>query len=857
MEENLEFKDQKILDVHMEHELKSSFIQYAMSVIVSRALPDVRDGLKPVHRRIIYAMYEDKITHDKPFYKSATTVGNVLGRYHPHGDSAVYESMVRLAQPFSMRYPLVEGHGNFGNIDGDKAAAYRYTEARLARLADEMTRDIEKNVVDFTPNFDNKRQEPTVLPSRIPNLLVNGSVGIAVGMATNIPPHNLGEVIDGTVYLMEHPDATVSELMAFIKGPDFPTRAMICGSMGIREAYETGRGKLTVRARAEVEEDKHRIVITEIPYQVNKSTLVEAMAECHKDKRIEGITDIRDESGRAGLRIVVEYRRDANGQVILNQLYKYTQLQDTFAVNMLAICDGVPKLLNLRDILRCYVAHQESVIERRLRFDLDKALRELHINEGYKIAADHIEEIIKLIRASDSIPSAKISLMERFGLSDAQAQAIVEMTLGRLSGLERQKVLDRIAKLTATVNELRTILSSEEGIKGVIREELLAIKAKFGDERRTELVPMENEIVLEDLIERHTCVITMSHAGYIKRQASSVYSAQHRGGKGVIGMGTKEEDYIERLLAVGSHSYLLMFTSKGRVYVKKAYAIPEAGRTAKGTNIVNILDLGEDERVTAMVSVDSFDSDRYLTMVTSRGVIKRTSLGEFEIQRRGGKIAITLDEGDSLIYVRLTDENSRLLIATRNGYAVFFRLSDIRPLGRTARGVKAITLSEGDEVRGAAVADEDKRLLTVTETGYGKRTPFDDYPMHRRGGKGVRCHNTERRGMIAGIETVGADDDIMLITSAGTIIRTPAADIPEYSRTAGGVIIMRTGEDAGIVNFTCLPAVEDEPEETAAESGVGASDTGYDESYESEGEYSPDMAESEDTVGEEDTEEET
>ena len=713
-----------------------------------------------------------------------------------------------------MRYPLVEGHGNFGNIDGDKAAAYRYTEARLARLADEMTRDIEKNVVDFTPNFDNKRQEPTVLPSRIPNLLVNGSVGIAVGMATNIPPHNLGEVIDGTIYLMEHPDASVSDLMAFIKGPDFPTRAMICGSMGIREAYETGRGKLTVRARAEVEEDKHRIVITEIPYQVNKSTLVEAMAECHKDKRIEGITDIRDESGRAGLRIVVEYRRDANGQVILNQLYKYTQLQDTFAVNMLAICDGVPKLLNLRDILRCYIAHQESVIERRIRFDLDKALRELHINEGYKIAADHIEEIIKLIRASDSIPSAKTNLMERYGLSDAQAQAIVEMTLGRLSGLERQKVLDRIAKLTATVSELRTILASEEGIKGVIRDELLAIKARFGDDRRTELVPMENEIVLEDLIERHTCVITMSHAGYIKRQASSVYSAQHRGGKGIIGMGTKEEDYIERMLAVGSHSYLLMFTSKGRVYVKKAYAIPEAGRTAKGTNIVNILDLAPDERVTAMVAVDGFDSDKYLTMVTLRGVIKRTPLREFEIQRRGGKIALSLDEGDSLLYVRLTDENSRLLIATRKGYAVFFRLSDIRPLGRTARGVKAISLSEGDEVRGAAVADENKRLLTVTETGYGKRTPFDDYPMHKRGGKGVRCHNTERRGMIAGIETVGDDDDIMLITSTGTIIRTPASDIPEYSRTAGGVIIMRTAEDAGIVNFTCLPAVEDEPDET-------------------------------------------
>ena len=806
MEENLdlEFKNQKILDVHMEKEVKTSFIQYAMSVIVSRALPDVRDGLKPVHRRIIYAMYEDKITHDKAFYKSATTVGNVLGRYHPHGDSAVYESMVRLAQPFSLRYPLIEGHGNFGNIDGDKAAAYRYTEARLARLADEMTRDIEKDVVDFCNNFDNKRKEPTVLPSRIPNLLVNGSMGIAVGMATNIPPHNLCEVIDGTIFLMENPNSTVSDLMNYIKGPDFPTGAIICGTAGIYEAYQTGRGKVTVRARAEVDDEKRRIIVTEIPYGVKKSNLVESIADCVKDKKIEGITAIRDESGRAGLRIVIEFKRDANGQVILNKLYKYTQLQDTCAINMLAIADNVPKLLGLKEILNYYIAHQENVITRRFNFELDKALKELHLNEGYKIAADNIDEVIKIIRGSESIQNSKENLIERFGLSDAQAQAIVEMTLGRLSGLERQKVLDKIAKLSEQVAEIRGILSSENGIKNVIKEELLQIKQKFGDARKTELAPAENEIIMEDLIERHTCIITMTNSGYIKRQPSDVYSAQHRGGKGIIGMTAKEEDFVEQVSAVNSHSYLLMFTNRGRVNVRKAYTIPESGRTTKGTNIVNIIELEENEKVTALVSSEDFSDKKYLTMVTKRGVIKRTRLSEFEMRRKGGKIAISLDDNDDLIYVGLTDEESRIVLATKNGFAVKFRLGDIRELGRTARGVRAIKLSEDDEVAGAAVEEDDKYLLTITENGYGKRTEFGEYNLHNRGGKGVHCHNTVRTGKIAGIAAVTADEDVMIITNVGTIIRVPVTDIPVYGRAAGGVIIMRQTGESKIVNFTCI-----------------------------------------------------
>lgn len=821
MEENYEFKDQKILDIKMEGEVKTSFIQYAMSVIMSRALPDVRDGLKPVHRRILYAMYEDKITHDKPFYKSATTVGNVLGRYHPHGDAAVYDSMVRLAQPFSMRYPLIEGHGNFGNIDGDQAAAYRYTEARLAKMADEMTRDIEKDVVDFGPNFDNKRREPMVLPSRYPNLLVNGCVGIAVGMATYIPPHNLSEVIDGTIHLMENPNASVRDLMNFIKGPDFPTGAKIYGSSGIYEAYETGRGKVTVRACAQIEEEKRRIVVTEIPYQVNKANLVETMAECVKDKRIEGITDIRDETGRAGLRIVIEYRKDANGQVILNKLYKYTQLQDTCAMNMVALVDNVPKVLGIKEILSRYIMHQEEVVTRRIKFDLNKALRELHLNEGYKIAADNIDEVISIIRASDSIYDAKSNLISRFSLSDDQAQAIVDMTLGRLSGLERQKVVERIEKLTAMVNELRAILNNESKVKDVIKEELLDIKRRFGDSRKTALVPVEDEIILEDLIERHECVITLTNNGYIKRQPSSVYSAQKRGGKGVIGMSTKEEDIVEHVVAVHSHSFLMMFTNKGRLHIRKAYTIPESGRTAKGSNIVNLLDITEGEKITALLSVSSFVPGKCLTMVTKNGIVKKTDLSEYEIIRRGGKIAINLDDGDELLSVNLTTDEDSMIIATRDGYAVHFKVKDIRQVGRTARGVIGIRLTDGDCVAGVSVEESGKTLLTVTETGFGKRSEFDEYPIHNRGGKGVRCHNTDRAGKIAGISSVDEKDDLMIITNNGTIIRTPVSEIPIYGRTAGGVIVMRLSEDDRIVNFTTVSNTEEEIAETSSENSEG------------------------------------
>ena len=801
----------------MEKEVKTSFIEYSMSVITSRALPDVRDGLKPGQRRILYAMYEDNLTHDKPFRKSATTVGNVLGRYHPHGDSAVYQSMVRMAQDFSLRYTLVEGHGNFGNVDGDGAAAYRYTEARMSRIASHMMSDIEKRVVPMTRNFDNTRDEPTVLPSRFPNLLVNGSVGIAVGMATNIPPHNLSEVIDGTIYRMENPECSVDELMEYIKGPDFPTAAIIYGSRGIREAYETGRGRVYVRARATVEEDKRRIIFTEIPYMVNKSMLVESMANLVKDKKIEGITALRDESGRGGMRIVVEYRRDANGEVILNQLYKYTQLQDTCSVNMLVIDGGEPKTLSLPAILDKYIEFQKSVITNRVRFDLDKALREMHILEGYKTAIDNIDEVIHMIKTSDSIPNAKERLIERFGLSDAQAQAIVEMTLGKLSGLERQKVEDRLARLAVLVDEYRGILADERKVIEIIKEELTEIKNKFGDERRTELVEATEEIDLEDLIERHTCVITVSHTGYIKRQRAGVYSAQNRGGKGVIGMTTKEDDFVEDVIVANSHAHLMFFTNKGRVYSKKAYRIPEAGKTAKGTNLVNIIELSEGEFVTAIIPITEFREGEYLTMITKRGVAKRTLLEDFEYQRKGGKIAINLDEDDELIFVRHTTGNESLIIATRDGMAVRFDENNVRAMGRTARGVRGITLEDDDYVVGVALVDDTKTLLTVTDGGMGKRTSFEDFrQMKHRGGKGVACHKiTEKSGKLAAIVTVGEDDDIMLITNEGNIIRTSVSGINVYSRTATGVIIMRLADGRFINNVARLEKEEEIEKESA------------------------------------------
>ena len=817
--DDIEFKDQKIVPIQMEKEVKTAFINYAMSVIMSRALPDVRDGLKPVHRRILYAMYEDHLTYDKPYCKSATTVGNVLGRYHPHGDAAVYDSMVRLAQNFSLRYPLIDGQGNFGNIDGDGAAAYRYTEARMNKLADEMLTDIEKNVVNFVPNFDNKREEPEVLPSRFPNLLVNGSIGIAVGMATNIPTHNLGEVIDGTIYLMDHPEATVMDLMEFVKGPDFPTGATICGTAGIKEAYETGKGRIRVRAKATVEEDKHRIIVTEIPYQVNKVSLVEGIVECHKEKKVEGITDIRDESGKAGMRIVIEYRRDTNGQVLLNQLYKFTQLEDTFAANMLALVDNVPKQLGLKDMLLYYIAHQEEVTVRRLKFELEKAKKEAHIYEGYKIASDNIDEVVEIIKRSENIAEAKINLSARFSLSDAQAQAIVEMTLGRLTGLERNKIEERLAKLYALIEDITDKLSSDEKIRQIIKEELTAIKDKFSDARRTEISFDLSDIEDEDLIDRHTCVITMTHSGYVKRMSSDAYNTQGRGGKGIKGITTKEEDFVENVIAADTHSDLMLFTSAGKVFTMRAHRIPEASRTAKGTNIVNLVDLSDGEKITSMITVGEYSDEEYLLMVTKFGVVKRTKLSEYEYQRKGGKIALNLDDGDELVYVRHTTGSDEIIIATRGGNAVRFREGDARVMGRTARGVRGIKLEEDDFVPGVALVDDNCKLLTITEKGFGKRSPFDDFKTKNRGGKGVTAHGlSDKTGALAAILTVGDEDDIVAVTSDGVTIRTHVSDISVYSRTAGGVIVMRVGDDASVSAVANVGKPEDE--ETSEEEEI-------------------------------------
>ena len=809
------FENQKIVDINMEKEVKKSFIEYSMSVIMSRALPDVRDGMKPGQRRVIYAMYEDHLTHDKPFRKSATTVGNVLGRYHPHGDSSVYGTMVRMAQPFSLRYPLVEGHGNFGSVDGDPPAAYRYTEARLDKIADEMTRDLEKEVVEFLPNFDNRLREPSVLPSRFPNFLVNGSVGIAVGMATNVPPHNLGEVIDGTIYRMENPECSIADLMQFIKGPDFPTRATIHGTSGIIDAYTTGKGRIVVRAKAHIDEEKRQIIVTEIPYMVNKSMLCESIANLVKDKRIDGISDLRDESGRDGMRIVIEFKRDANGQVILNQLYKYTQLQDTCSANFLAVVGQEPKVLNLAQILDYYIEHQKSVIRRRTEFDLEKARARAHIFEGYKIANDNIDEIVEIMKTSESINASKITLMERFGLTDIQAQAIVEMTLGRLTGMERQKIEDELERLHALIAELEGILADESKIVAIIKEEMLEIKRKYNDERRTNIEQALDDIDLEDLIEKHNCIITMTQAGYIKRLPSDTYAAQHRGGKGITGMTARDEDFIERVDAVFSHSTMMFFTNRGRVQALRAFQIPEASRTAKGTNIVNLLELEKEEKVTAVIAVNEFTDNEYLTMVTRNGVIKKTLLSEYEYQRKGGKIAINLDEGDELLFVTKTDGNKQLIIATRYGSAVKFDESEVRGMGRVSRGVRGIRLKENDYVIGVVSVEEDKKLLTITENGFGKRTEFDDFRlMKNRGGGGVTCHNlTEKTGLLAGIIAVGDDDDVMMITDSGIIIRTPAEDISTYSRTASGVIVMRLEKGQKLVNITKTAKEEEELEE--------------------------------------------
>ncbi|MBQ9849053.1 MAG: DNA gyrase subunit A [Clostridia bacterium] len=812
-------EEQIIHNIGIENEIKSCYIDYAMSVIVGRALPDVRDGMKPVHRRILYAMYEDRLTYDKPFRKSATTVGNVLGRYHPHGDASVYDAMVRLGQDFSIRYVLIDKHGNFGNIDGDPPAAYRYTEARMSRLADELMADIEKDVVDFVPNFDNTRTEPVVLPSRFPNLLVNGSVGIAVGMATNIPTHNMGEVIDATLYLIDHPEASIPELMTYIKGPDFPTYGTIYGTSGIYEAYMTGRGKIRVRAKAHFEEKHGRtsIVITEIPYQVNRSMLLESMVELVKTKRVEGISDIRNESGKAGMRIVIDIKKDANPQIVLNLLYKYTQLQDTCAVNMVALVNGVPKLLNLKEVLGHYLTHRKEVVTRRVKFDLAKAEHEAHIFEGYKIAIDHIDEVIAIIRASASIADAKANLIERFSLSEAQAQAIVDMTLGKLSGLERQKIEDRLAYLYNLIKELKEILGDESKLVAIIKEDLEFIKNKYSDPRRTDIVEAENDILIEDLIERETCVITATREGYVKRLPSDTYQAQRRGGKGITAMGTKEEDNVEDVIISHSHDFLLMFSNTGRVYIKKCYEIPESSRAAKGTNLVNLLSLDADEKITAIVPVTEFSENENLVLITRKGVAKRIGLMAYKTKRANGLYAINLDEGDQLLYVLRTNGNDDIIVATNRGLSIRFTENDVREMGRMARGVRAVTLDEGDYVVGAGVIPEgndenELYVLTVTANGFGKRSLTKEYKRQHRGGRGLICHGiSEKTGELAGIRLVSETDEIMLITDSGIIIRTRVAEIPVYGRSAGGVIVMRLEEGSQVARFTSVdPALEAE-----------------------------------------------
>ncbi len=842
------YEDQVILDLGIENEVKTAYIDYAMSVIIGRALPDVRDGLKPVHRRILYSMYEDKLTYDKPFRKSATTVGNVLGRYHPHGDASVYDALVRLVQKFSLRYPLVEGHGNFGNIDGDGAAAYRYTEAKMAKIANLMLEDIEKDVVDFVPNFDNKLKEPEYLPSRFPNLLVNGSIGIAVGMATNIPPHNMREVIDAVIYLMDNPDCAIADLMSHIKGPDFPTYGTIYGTGGIKQAYLTGKGRVKVRAVAHFEENKNKtsIVITELPYQVNRQLLLKNMADLVKTKRIEGISDIRNESGRDGMRIVVDIKRDANAQVVLNMLYKYTQLEDTFAINMLALVNGEPKTLNLKEVLVHYLNHQIDVITRRTKFELKKAERLAHIYEGYKIAIDHIDRIIEIIRGSKNVSEAKENLIaekfrkngddsivrltgettfdgdgEYFSLTEDQAQAIVEMTLGRLSGLERQKIEETLTSLYAQIDELNSILSDDTKLKGIIRDDLLLVKEKYGDERRTKIEESENDILIEDLIDRVRCVITATNQGYIKRIPSEEYQAQKRGGKGIKGMTTKEEDMVEDVIIANSHDFLLMFSDLGKVYIKKCYEIPESGRTSKGTNLVNVLNLSEGERITAIIPVSEFKENQKLVMVTQNAVIKRVPLMDFRRRRASGLFAINLDEGDKLLYVLKTSGDEEIIIASNKGMAVRFKESDVRTMGRQARGVKAMKLI-GDYVVGAAVIPNDYEelglsVLTITENGFGKRSPIEEFSLHKRGGKGVTCHKvTAKTGKVAGIAITKEDDEIMLITDSGIIIRTTVDQIPIHGRATGGVIVMRMSEGAKIARFALISEEETEENDGSA-----------------------------------------
>ena len=825
--EDILFPEQTIVESELVHEMKSSYIDYAMSVIVGRALPDVRDGLKPVHRRILYAMYEDNLTADKPFKKSATCVGDVLGRYHPHGDASVYDAMVRLAQDFSMRYPLVDGHGNFGSVDGDPPAAYRYTEARMSKLSNEMLRDIEKDTVDWDPNFDESRKEPRVLPSRFPNLLVNGSAGIAVGMATNIPPHNLREVIDACICILDNPEAELADLMEYIKGPDFPTQGIIMGRSGIRAAYSTGRGKITVRARAEFEEygqGRERIIVTELPYQVNKRMLIAAMAEQVRDKRLDGISDIRDETDRNGMRIVIELKKDANPQVVLNRLYAQTQMQTTFGVTMLALVNNQsqPRILSLRHILDEYLRYQEQIITRRTQYDLKKALERQHVLEGLLIAEENIDEVIKTIR--ESYDDAKERLMARFDLSEIQAQVVLDMQLKRLQGLEREKLQNEYNELEKRIAYYRELLSNEEMLKGVLKDELTAIRDRFGDDRLTEIQDVEDEIDIEDLIEEEQCVFTLSHAGYIKRVPAATYRSQKRGGRGVTGQTLKEEDFVEGVFSASTHDYILFFTSMGRVHRRKGYQIPEGGRVAKGTNIVNILPLEPGEKVTAGLTVRDFDEDN-LMFVTRHGTVKRVSLQSLNTARKAGIRALTLADGDELIAVMKTNGEQNILLATADGMAICFSESDVRVMGRDAAGVRGIALSEGDYVVGAGIAEEGKQLLTVTELGYGKRTEIAEYMRlgengqrspQLRGGKGLKNYNlTAKTGRVAGVAVVGDDDDVMLIESGGVLIRMAVSDINIYKRDTQGVILMRLEEGGRVISLDPVEKDEEDADETS------------------------------------------
>ena len=806
------FNEGKVIPVDINREMKRCYIDYAMSVIVGRALPDVRDGLKPVHRRILYSLQGLGLTPEKGYRKCARIVGEVLGKYHPHGDTSVYDALVRMAQDFSMRYMLVDGHGNFGSVDGDSAAAMRYTEAKMNKIAVEMLRDINKNTVDFMPNFDGEEQEPVVLPSRFPNLLVNGSSGIAVGMATNIPPHNLGEIIDGTVMLIDNPEATVLDLMTKIQGPDFPTGATIMGKAGIRAAYETGRGKIVVRADAEIEEEngRHKIVVTEIPYQVNKAKLIESIADLVKDKRITGISDLRDESDREGMRIVIELKRDANPNVVLNLLYKHTKLQDSFGVIMLALVNNEPRVLNLKEILSNYIDYQKEVITRRTIFELNKAEARAHILEGLRIALDNIDEVISIIRHSETAEIAKNTLMDKFALSDKQATAILEMRLRRLTGLEREKIEEEYAELMKQIEYLKSILASEEKLLGVIKDELLEIKAKYSDERRTKIEKVLNEIDIEDLIQEEDVVITLTKSGYIKRISADTYSAQRRGGKGIQAMTTKEDDFVEHVMITSTHSDVLFFTNKGRVYKLRAYEIPDAGRQAKGTNIINLIAIEPDEKIQTVLTVSDGKKEGYLFMGTKKGIVKKTHISEFKNLRKNGLIAISLKDGDELLKVKNTYGDANIMIVTQNGYALRFNEKDVRPMGRTASGVKAINLKEDDIAVCMDIAVDGEELLVISENGFGKRTPVSEYKVQNRGGVGLITYKiSEKTGKLTGATICKVDDELMLINSSGVAIRLNVSDISVTSRAAMGVTLMRTTEDEKVVAIAKILSSDD------------------------------------------------